>query len=60
MENLNDLIWTDEEDSGNNNIQPQQHDPMKYTCNIMIESCGAGSFAGCIRERVNGMGQYCS
>ena len=36
MENLNDLIWTDDEDSGNNNILPQEHDPMKYTCNSMV------------------------
>lgn len=53
MENLNDLIWTDEEDSGNNNIQPQEHDPMKETC--MIAFCTAGSFPGCKRDRTLGM-----
>ena len=45
MENLNDLIWTDEEDSGNSNIQPQEHDPMKETC--MIAFCTDGTVPGC-------------
>ncbi len=56
MENLNDLIWTDEENSDNNNIQPQEHDPMKYTCNSMVVSCGAGNFPGCIQDRTLRMG----
>ncbi|MDE5803147.1 MAG: hypothetical protein K2I22_09565 [Lachnospiraceae bacterium] len=46
MENLNDLIWTDEEDS-DNNIQPQ-HDPMKETC--MIAFCTAGSLYACKQD----------
>ena len=45
MENLNDLIWTDEENSDNNNIQLQEHNPMKETC--MIAFCTDGIVRGC-------------
>ena len=48
MENLNDLIWTDEEDSGNNNIQPQGHNPMFESC--MIAFCTAGSVYACKQD----------
>ena len=48
MENLNDLIWTDEENSDNNNIQPQEHNPMKETC--MIAFCTDGIVPGCVME----------
>ena len=58
MENLNDLIWMDEEDSGNNNIQPQEHDPMHETC--MIAFCTAGNFPGCTKDRANGIALSCS
>ena len=49
MENLNDLIWTDEEDDGNNEIQPQ-NDNMHKAC--MVAFCGdtAGNFFGCIQD----------
>ena len=40
MENLNDLIWTDEEDGDNNDIQPQ-NELMYKKC--MIAFCGFDS-----------------
>ena len=43
MENLNDLIWTDEEDSGNNNIRPQEHEPMHEKCMIAFCADSAGN-----------------
>lgn len=48
MENLNDLIWTDEEDGDNNDIQPQ-NELMYKKC--MTAFCGAGNFYGCINDR---------
>lgn len=49
MENLNDLIWADEEDNGSNDIQPQ-NERMHEVC--MIAFCGtAGNFYGCTSDR---------
>lgn len=48
MENLNDLIWTDEENSDNNDIQPQ-NESMYKVC--MVAFCGAGNFFGCVNDR---------
>lgn len=49
MENLNDLIWTDEEGNDDNDIQPQ-NESMHQKC--MIAFCGtAGNFYGCINDR---------
>lgn len=54
MDNLNDLIWTDEDGNDDNSTQPQ-NERMYQKC--MIAFCDvqtAGNFYGCIKDRVLG------
>ena len=46
MENLNNLIWTDEDDNNGNGIQPQEM-PMQEKCLVAFCLITAGTLYAC-------------
>lgn len=67
MENLNDLIWTDEDDNSGISTQNIMDGPMRDICLIclcMTDSSrggyiGMGSNYACIRETYPGVNSLC-